>query len=271
MTGTITQSHRYIRPIFGRWHLLTTTETFASGQVVAHPRGKQLGGSSAINWMFWTHAGQKDIDNWGALGNAGWSWEALLPYYRRSEHSVGPSALTAADLETQYIIPELHGANGAIYASFPDFYGPLDEAWPRTYDSLGLGLHSDPRDGLALGGYTNLIGVKPDDHTRSYSATGYLAPALGRSNLKVIVDALAQLIVFEDIAGMPTARAVKYTKDGLLNEVYAEGEVILCAGSFGSPQLLELSGIGDAALLTELKISSLVNNPNVGENLQGRL
>lgn len=220
--------------------------------------------------MFWTHAGQKDIDNWGTLGNTGWSWEALEPYYRRSERYVGPSSVTATDLETQYVMPELHGLNGSIYASFPDYYGPLDEAWPKTYDSLGLGLPSDPRDGLALGGYTNLIGVKPQDHTRSYSATGYLAPAMERDNLKVIVDALAHRIIFEDTAGLPTARAVSFMKDGLFKEASASREVILCAGSFGSPQLLELSGLGDAALLKELKIPLVVNNPNVGENLQGR-
>lgn len=221
--------------------------------------------------MFWTHAGQKDINNWGALGNPGWSWEALEPYYRRSERYVGPSSVIETALDTQYIMPDLHGINGSIYASFPDFYGALDEAWPRTYDSLGLSLASDPRDGLALGGYTNLIGVKPEDHTRSYSATGYLAPALERDNLRVIVDALAQHIVFEDTAGLPAARAVKYRKDGLLKEVLAKREVILCAGSFGSPQLLEISGIGDPALLKGLKIPLLVNNPNVGENLQGKL
>ena len=271
MIGTTTLFRRYLYIVCVRLLILKYVQTFANGQIVAHPRGKQLGGSSAINWLFWTHASRKDIDNWGTLGNANWTWDALVPYYQRSEEYVAPSSATENALETQYIDSTLHGAQGPIIDSFPSVYGPLDEAWPRTYASLGLSPSSDPRDGLALGGYTNLININPADWSRSYAATGYLARAENRSNLMVVTGAQANQILFKQDVGGPTANGVSYMKDGVLKEISVKQEIILCAGSFGSPQLLELSGVGNADILSNLGIQTLVNNINVGENLQGVL
>ena len=112
----------------------------------------KLGGSSGINFMFWTHASQKAVNNWGDLGNANWSWDALQPFYTKSEAYVGPTAQVQEDLQTQNINPALHGASGPIWNTFPNIYGPLDETWPRVYENLGLGVKSFPRNGLALGG-----------------------------------------------------------------------------------------------------------------------
>lgn len=242
----------------------------ANGRIVALPRGKQLGGSSAINFMFWTHASQRDIDNWGNLGNLNWSWSALEPYYRKSESYVNPSAQTEQDLQTQYIQPSLHGTQGPIFNTFPDVYGPLDEAWPRAYQQLGLFVQSDPRDGLATGGYTNLISIDLEQHTRSYAATAYYQPASKRPNLSVVTGALVDKILFETEPGGEdvTALGVQYTYNEEVLEVFANSEVLLCAGTFGSPQILELSGVGDPELLSEYDIVTFVDNNAVGENLQ---
>ena len=102
------------------------------GNVVAHPRGKVLGGSSAINAMFWTHASQADINDWEKLGNKGWNWKSLVPYYFKSETYVAPNLQTAKDLDiVSEIDSSLHGQHGPIIDSFPGFYGPVEEAWPR--------------------------------------------------------------------------------------------------------------------------------------------
>jgi len=251
------------------WDYHTVPQVYANGQIVAHPRGKQLGGSSAINFLFWTHASQQDLNNWGELGNRNWSWKNVDPYFSKSEEFVGPSSLVEQDLETEYIEPSLHGKNGPILNTFPDIYGPLDEAWPRTYDTLGLEVKSDPREGLALGGYTNLINMDLKSRSRSYAATGYYLPARQRRNLKVVTGALVEKIVLEKgKEGGVRTTGVNYSTGNATVTAHAKKEVILSAGSIGSPQILELSGIGDLKLLKKYGIEVFVENENVGENLQ---
>ncbi|KAG4438451.1 hypothetical protein IFR05_006061 [Cadophora sp. M221] len=249
------------------WNYKTVPQIHANGQVVAHPRGKQLGGSSAINFMFWTHPSQQDIDSWGELGNANWSWDSLLPFFKKSESFVAPSVQVKEDLQTEPIVPKIHGDKGAIVNTFPDIYGPLDEVWPRTYRNLGLNVKSDPRDGLALGAYTNLINVDLKSRTRSYAATGYYLPAAKRPNLKVITGALVEKILFDNSKDV-VATGVQYSSNGIVSNVLVKKEVILSAGSIGSPQILELSGIGNPDILKKHGIKIVVENENVGENLQ---
>ncbi|KUJ09476.1 alcohol oxidase [Mollisia scopiformis] len=252
------------------WNYKTVPQIYANDQEVAHPRGKQLGGSSAINFLFWTHASQQDINNWGQLGNANWSWEVLEPYFTKSENFLAPSYHVEEDLETEYIVPSIHGTSGPINNTFPDIYGPLDEAWPRTYEMLGFAPKIDPRDGLALGGYTNLINMDLKGRTRSYAATGYYLPASKRQNLKGLTRALAEKILIEKGHSV-RATGVQYSIGNSTEIVHAKKEVILSAGSIGSPQILELSGIGNPSLLKTHGIDVLVANENVGENLQDHI
>ncbi|KAI9645184.1 hypothetical protein NHQ30_005918 [Ciborinia camelliae] len=247
------------------WNYKTVPQVHANNRVIAHPRGKQLGGSSAINFLYWTHASQQDINSWGELGNANWSWEALDPFFKRSERFVSPSSVVEQDLQTESIVPSVHGDDGPIINTFPDIYGPIDEAWPRTFETLGLEVKSDPRDGLALGGYTNLLNLDLSGRKRSYAATAYYLPVSKRPNLKVITGALVEKIILEKRYEGVTARGVKYSNGTIAN---AKKEVILSAGSIGSPQILEFSGIGNTVILKKQGIKVFVDNKNVGENLQ---
>jgi choline dehydrogenase-like flavoprotein len=253
------------------WDYKTVPQPHAADRVFAHIRGKQLGGSSAMNFMFWTHPSQGDIDNWGALGNPGWSWRELAPYFAKSERYVAPSAQTAADLRAGYVEPAAHGTSGPITSTFPDSYGPLTEAWPRTYENLGLGVKGDPRKGLALGGYTNLVNIDTATHTRSYAANAYYLPVASRQNLKVLTAAHTHKILFTVRGKDRVASGVEYAKDGQTVTVSARKEVVLAAGSIASPQILELSGIGGKKLLNKLGVPVVVDNANVGENLQDHL
>jgi choline dehydrogenase-like flavoprotein len=239
-------------------------------RVIGHPRGKQLGGSSAINYLAFTHASQQNINDWGSLGNDGWSWDEIFPYYLKSENFTAPPASVTADLNISYVDPQLHGTEGQIHNGFPHpgFATPFDEAWPRTYDALGLGISSDPKDGLALGGYNILTNVNPDTNTRSYSATTYLKSAAARPNLKVYTGALVNKVTFDTTKPIPAASGVSFTKDGSVYTVEAKEEVILSAGSYGSPQILELSGIGSEEVLSAAGVDVVLSNPHVGENLQ---
>ncbi|RDW61981.1 alcohol oxidase-2 [Coleophoma cylindrospora] len=256
------------------WNYKTVPQIYANGQEVAHPRGKQLGGSSAINFLFWTHASQQDINNWGELGNSNWSWAELDPYFKKSESYISPSVQVQSDLQTQYIEQDLHGLSGPILNTFPDIYGPVDEAWPRTYENLGIAVDGDPRDGLALGGYTNTINMDPKVHQRSYAATAYYLPASQRPNLRVITGAFVEKILFKNEYGKEgdvLATGASYSTNGTSFNINAKREVILSAGSISSPQILELSGVGSKKLLKKNGIKVVVENENVGENLQDHI
>jgi choline dehydrogenase len=252
------------------WDFHTVPQKHSTNRVIAQPRGRLLGGSSAINVLFWTHASRWDLDNWGVLGNEGWSWDEMLPYFRRSESLMQPERKPAEELELGYLRPELHGKKGPVNTSVPREHLPFGEAWPRTYKKLGQSVDGDPRDGLALGGYTNLLSMDSRTNERSFSATAYLGPATGRKNLKVVTNALVEKVVFAEnrVNGKLVVMGVRYRKDNTSNTVQAKNEVLLCAGSYGSPHILELSGYGSQELLEKYGIPVLYDNPNVGENLQ---
>ena len=255
------------------WIYTTTPQSSVNDRVIGHPRGKQLGGSSAINYLAFTHASQQNINDWGSLGNDGWSWEEIAPFYQKSENFTAAPPSVVADLNISYVQPDLHGVDGQIHNGFPHegAYTPFDEAWPRTYDALGLGISSDPKDGLALGGYNILTNVDPDTNSRSYAATTYLKSAADRPNLKVFTSALVNKVLFDKTGPVPTATGVHFSANDTLYTLTAKNEVILSAGSYGSPQILELSGIGSKEVLSAAGVDVVSSNPHVGENLQDHI
>ena len=207
------------------------------------------------------------------MGNEGWSWENLLPYFLKTEDFIHPPKKEAQDLNISYINPQLHGANGPIKVSYPTEYGVFQAAWTPTFHSLALQVDGDPFNGRALGGFTTPISQNPNTVARSYAANAYYKPNAARPNLKVITNALVNHVVFQPRkAGYGSkqliATGLNFTSGGKSYVVKARREVVLSAGVVQSPQLLELSGIGSAALLTSLGIDVLVDNPHVGENLQ---
>lgn len=252
-------------------------QPYLNDRVHANIAGKGLGGGSAVNFMWWTHASREDIDNWGALGNANWSWDEVQPYVKKSEAYVPPASAEAIeDMQTQYVDPDLHGTDGPIVNSFPTAYGPFTEVRAQTIERLGLYPPGDPRGREALGGYTNLFNINPDTNERSYPMTEYHRVAAERPNLKVVTAAFVTKILFEEsetdgTTNGPRAVGVAYVKDNSTHTAQASAEVILSAGSMQSSKLLELSGVGDCDLLSTFGIECLVNNTNVGKNFQNHL
>ena len=250
------------------WIFKTIPQDHGNGRVVGHPRGKQLGGSSAINFDYWTHASQQDINDWGELGNLGWSWDELFPYFLKSERYHAPPAAVSEQIDTTFIEPDLHGENGQVQNSFPPFYDNFHKAWEPTYKNLGLGPTGDPKGGLAIGAYTTLLSIEPKNASRSYAATAYYKPNIHRPNLKVLTGALVTKVNFNPHLKPLVVTGLTFTVNGTLYTATATREVVLSAGSFQSPQLLELSGIGKASLLESHGIQVLHANPGVGDNLQ---
>lgn len=234
------------------WQHYTRPDPGLNNRSIYWPRGKVLGGSSAINGLIYIRGQAQDYDHWAELGNRGWGWDDVLPYFIRAERNQrGANAF--------------HGDNGPVGVSDVGTPNPLARAFIESCVEAGFPANDDFNGKTQEGaGYYQL-------HTwrgrRCSSATGYLRPALRRANLSVETEAHVCRIGFTNTR----ADTVYYLQDGQEKQVRALREVLLCAGTVQSPQLLQLSGIGDADLLRRHGISVLCDRPEVGKNLQDHL
>lgn len=240
------------------------------GKVVPLSQGKMLGGSSAINGEAFVANSKSAVDAWAEFGNPGWDWETLAPYYRKSYTLTRPSPAACEHLRLSYINDSVRGTSGPVQASFPEETDdPLPAAWVDTLAALGYPASSDPFSGQFSGGYINAMNIDPVSKTRSDVVSAYLQPAKGRANLHIEQGATVEKLIFDTSSGKPKAIGVQVRKENNVLETITPGkETILAAGAFGTPKILELSGIGSREHLEPLGITVIVDNPNVGENLQ---
>ncbi|KAJ6086383.1 hypothetical protein N7486_010664 [Penicillium sp. IBT 16267x] len=253
---------------FERFENFDARSEHLNGRQIAWPRGRVLGGSSAINFMQITYPTAKEINDWEALGNEHWSWDDMKPYYRKFQSFTQPSAEAAKSLGTSYYQPTDYGSMGPIQVGF---YTPhdLQDAWLKTFETLGHRMSQSPLSGAAIGGFTNPASVDPESRTRSYSANAYYLPNVTRSNMFLLTGAQVLHIYFDATKnGKFIASGISFLARGAKYSVKARCEVILSAGVIQSPQILELSGIGSEDVLPKNGIDVLINNPGVGENLQ---
>ncbi|WP_306169324.1 GMC family oxidoreductase [Halomonas sp. MMSF_3323] len=222
-------------------------------QRVYQPRGKGVGGSGAINAMIYVRGDRRDFDDWAAVSSPRWSYDAVLPYFRRLERHHSE--------DTRY-----HGRDGSIgVLSTRDSAPELCHAFFAACDASGLPNNHD-FNGERLDGY-GFYDMNVRAGLRSSSAREYLTPALKRSNLSLMTQTQARRLVFEG----RRAVGVEVACGGERRMIKARQEVILCAGAVDSPKLLQLSGVGDAKALARLGIDSVIDNPRVGQNLQDHL
>ena len=234
------------------WGFYTEPEPQMNGRKVYWPRGRTLGGSSSINGLIYIRGQREDYDQWAALGNPGWSYRDVLPYFRKLEHNV-----RGAD--------EFHGDDGPLWASDIEGRHPLIEAFIAAAAELGIARNDDFNGAAQEGaGYYQLTTRRG---VRCSTASAYLRPAMSRANLEVRTDAHATRISFEG----RRARAVVYRQGGRELSASARREVIVAAGALQSPQLLQLSGVGPPDLLQRFGIAVVQPLSGVGENLQDHL
>ncbi|MBV8062002.1 MAG: choline dehydrogenase [Nevskia sp.] len=239
------------------WKFWTTPQPNCGNRPMFWPRGRTLGGSSAINAMCYIRGHAWDYDHWASLGNEGWSYREVLPYFRKGENFEAIDRVPGAR--------EFHGSGGPLNVAEHRHLNPLMPAFIEAAQQAGYGRNADFNGAQQEGvGYYH---VMQKDGERCSNARAYLRPALGRPNLKVITDAHAARVLFEQ----RRAVGVRYLKDGRYAEVRARREVILSAGAIGSPQLLLLSGVGPRAQLEPHGIAQVHELPGVGGNLQDHL
>ncbi|KAF4610054.1 hypothetical protein D9613_010669 [Agrocybe pediades] len=257
------------------WNYTVTPQASLNGRSFPYPRGHILGGSSSVNYMVHQVGTNEDWNRLAAVsGDPGWAWNNMRQYISKTEKFVPP---IDGHNTTGQFIPSLHGFNGEVLCSLPGGNQTIDSRVIATTQQLA----EFPFNQDTMGGDHSLLGVGWMQSTdgggiRSSSSTSYLAQANSRPNLTVLINATVLKLIQTGTSGSLKAfRSVQFANTGAtsvatcsgLRTVTARKEVILSAGSIGSTQILQLSGIGDAKKLASLKIPSTINNPNVGENL----
>lgn len=234
------------------WGFYTDPEANMKDRKIYWPRGRGLGGSSSINGLIFVRGQREDYDRWAQLGNAGWDWSSVLPYFIKSEHNSRGASRT-------------HGGDGPLWSSDIVEKNELMEAIIRGANELGVAKTDDFNSGDQEGvGYYQLF---THNGWRISSAVAYLKPARGRSNLRIETDAQVTGLILEGTR----AAGARYLQNGVSREARAACEVILSAGSLQSPHLLQLSGIGPAQLLRSHGVNVVHDLPGVGQNLQDHL
>ncbi|MFL5266593.1 MAG: GMC family oxidoreductase [Stellaceae bacterium] len=234
------------------WGFKAEADPGTNGRAIPYPRGRVLGGSSSINGLIYIRGQPEDFDYWAQLGNRGWGWEDVLPYFKKAENWQGEAS-------------ELHGSGGFLTTSPMSEKPAACQAIIAAAQELGLEYRSDvnnlpPGAGDSIGWCQQTRGGR----RRASAARSYLKPASKRPNLQVVTGAFVHRVLFED----NRAVGVEFSRNGATEKADAAREVILAAGAVGSPHLLQLSGIGDPEVLAKADIPVRHALPGVGKNFQ---
>ncbi|QIE47125.1 choline dehydrogenase [Pseudohalocynthiibacter aestuariivivens] len=235
------------------WMYQSQPDAGLNGRVSYWPRGKVMGGSSSINAMVYVRGQAEDFEDWRAMGNPGWGWDDVLPYFRKSE-----SNDRGAD--------DWRGGDGPLAVSTMDRYlHPLCQNFIKAGEQIQVP-HNPDFNGArqeGVGTYQNTA----RDGMRMSTARAYIRPARGRANLRIEKRAMATRLIFDGTR----AGGVEYVQNGKTCRAMASREVIVSAGAVNSPQLLQLSGVGPGALLREHGVDVVQDTPGVGQHLQDHL
>jgi choline dehydrogenase len=239
------------------WCFKTQPQAGLNGRVIGYARGRVLGGCSSINAMIYMRGQKSDYDHWAALGNRGWSWDDVLPWFKRSEDYVH-----GAD--------ELHGAGGELRVEERRVSWEILDAWRDAAAECGIPKIDEFNRGDNFG--TAYFQMNQRRGVRWSATKAFLRPVMHRRNLEVLAEAHTMRLVFDVRGDAPRATGVVLRMDdGTTRTVTARREVILAAGAIGSPQILQLSGVGPRRLLESHGVTPVLDLPGVGENLQDHL
>ncbi|WP_248916306.1 GMC family oxidoreductase [Pseudomonas moorei] len=230
------------------WQYQTVPQPGLNGRVGYQPRGKTLGGSSSINAMAYHRGHPEDFNRWAALGNPGWSYQEVLPFFKRAEHN-------------EDFKDELHGQSGPLNVRFHSSPNPFGETFVEAGLQAGYPACPD-QNGANMEGFGR-VQVMQKDGQRCSAAKAYLTPNRHRANLRIETHAHATRIIFEG----RRAVGIEFVQTGVKRSLRARHELILSSGAFNSPQLLLLSGVGPADDLLKLDIPVVHELPGVGQNL----
>lgn len=235
------------------WRYKTQPDDGIAGRSISWPRGRVLGGSSSINGLLYVRGQPQDFDGWAQMGCTGWSWDGVLPYFKRAENWKGPEGT------------DLRGRDGPLSVQTSRLKREIVDHWVEAAVAAGYKRAKDYNDYDQEGvGYFQLT---MKGGRRCSSAVAYLKPAKGRQNLEILTNAQTERVLIEEGRAVGVRARIK----GVSTEIRARYEVILSAGAIGSPQILMLSGIGDPNQITQHGIEMQAEVKGVGKNLQDHL
>lgn len=239
------------------WCYKTEPDIGLNGRSIGYARGKVLGGCSSINAMIYMRGQREDYDHWAKLGNRGWSWEEVLPIFKRSENY-------------QHGADEFHGASGELRVEERRVNWEILDAWRDAAEACGIPKIQEFNRGNNFG--NAYFQMNQRRGVRWNGSKAFLRPVLSRPNLSVMTDIHVKRVIIEEKESEKTAAGVEvYSAKDDTEQIYARREVILSAGAIGSPQILQLSGIGPVQLLQDRGISLVHQAEGVGENLHDHL
>ena len=239
------------------WLYKTEPDAGLNGRSLIYPRGKVLGGSSSINGMIYMRGQSHDYDHWAELtGDTGWSWDKVLPLFKKSEDYHGGAS-------------ELHGSGGEWRVEKQRLSWQLLDAFRDAAEQTGIRKTEDFNGGDNEG--CNYFDVNQKRGIRWNTAKAFLKPAAKRDNLTIMTGCHVERLIIDDTEQGKVCRGVEFTGGGTAFTATAIRETVLTAGAVGSPQILQLSGIGPGALLRDAGIAVQVDAPGVGDNLQDHL
>jgi len=255
------------------WNISYAADEGLDGRVVSIPQGKIVGGSTKLNRMVFDRGARSDYDGWETLGNEGWNFETFLPYFKKNENFTPPTP----EIEAEYNIevnPEYHGDKGYMQTTYSPFFWPTTKNIVQATEELGISVN-DQATGNAFGGYFCPHNLDPKTATRSSAEEAYYASAEARANFHILTGNLVSRILTEKcndteavkVTGVEFSASANATRQ----QTKAKREVILAAGTLHTPQLLQVSGIGEASLLESINVETVVDLPAVGYNLHDHL
>ncbi|KKA31082.1 hypothetical protein TD95_001793 [Thielaviopsis punctulata] len=245
--------------------LLTEPQKALNDKVFNAPVGKVVGGGSVINGMVYMRSGKTEYADWDTIGATGWTWENMLPYFKKSENFTAPDAAFALEANISFV-PDVHGSHGPVQVSYPNYYFPGSGIWWDAVKNLGFPLMDDMNSGhpVGLGWFTTLADFT--NRTRSHARLNHYTRVIKtRPNYHVLPETTVARVLFNKhkkavgVEFLPTA-------GGIVKMAFARKEVLLAAGAVHTPQLLQLSGIGPAKILDKFNISIVEELPGVGQN-----
>ncbi|KAL1642160.1 hypothetical protein SLS61_009821 [Didymella pomorum] len=249
------------------WNTTYAASEYLDGRSVSVAQGKVVGGSTKLNRMVFDRGAKSDYDGWEALGEEGWNWKSLLPYFKKNEIFTPP----VDEIRDEYNITwdeNAHGYKGYMHSTYSAFIWPTTKNLIEATRSLNIPIPQDQANGNAIGGYFTPHNMDPTQYRRSSAEEAYYDSVVMRENFHLIAGHQAtRILTCTDRTVKATGVEFAASSNATAQSVKAKREVILAAGSLHTPQLLQVSGIGDPALLSKIDVPTVVDLPAVGQSL----
>ncbi|KAI0640658.1 GMC oxidoreductase [Trametes meyenii] len=257
------------------WAYTTVQQPNANNRALPWPRGKVLGGSSAMNGMYQVRPSKLEVDTWAGLVDGGkdkWSWDDLFDTMKESESFTAPSSDVQQLGNIQYNANS-RGSNGPVHVTYPGYMVPLVGNWTTTLADIGVAVSEDAYGGNNWGAFIATSSINPTNWTRSYSRSAYIDPLPPRSNLAILPNATVTRLVFDSNTNNLTATGVEWatSASAARQTIKVNKEVILAGGAVGSPHVLLHSGVGPSDVLKAAGVDVKLDLPGVGQHLQDHI